>query len=89
MPFLLALDSSKLRKLAEDAALNMEEVFFLQKSADLIKTRSKYYLQHFRICPLTVLGSLMTKVREESAFGDDLFWISQLYAKDWEPGTTA
>jgi hypothetical protein len=31
----------------------------------------------------------MKRAREQVAFGDDWYWISQLYDEVWEPGETA
>lgn len=77
-----------LPKLAQDAGLDDEQAAFVRSTAILVKERGEHQSKNRGLCLLTLIAREMMKVREDIAFGNDLFWISQLYAKDWEPSPT-
>ena len=78
-----------LPELAQDAGLNDKAAAFVRNTAILVKERGESQSkQTGEIRLLTSTAPEMRKAREAMAFGNDLFWISQLYTKDWEPGPT-
>lgn len=72
-PFTMALDPSGLQEVVEATNMDAEHIRFIKESAFMIQEREAEIRQ----------------VREARAFGNDLYWISQLYDKDWKPSPTA
>ena len=89
LPFAVAEDISRLRKLFGHAELTETECEFIRNSALLVRERSKYKLPCLEMRLLTIAAHVMKMVQQDHAFGHDFFWISQLYEKDWRPGFTA
>ncbi|KIN08741.1 hypothetical protein OIDMADRAFT_107879, partial [Oidiodendron maius Zn] len=74
MPFTLVESSAKLHELKKFAELNEDQVQFLKDTAKLVQQKRK-----MRQC------EMMLKVREDRNFGNDYYFISQLYDADWCP----
>jgi len=67
--FHLAREFSKITRVKKIAELNEDQVQFLKDTAKLVQQKRE----------------MMLKVREERNFGNDYYFISQLYDADWCP----
>ncbi|KAK5702417.1 hypothetical protein LTR17_022344 [Elasticomyces elasticus] len=72
-PFQKALTKEGLTEVRATAGLTEEQARFTQASASAIRDRE----------------GIMQAARDWIAFGNDWFWISQLYDEDWKPGESA
>ena len=86
MPFTLLESSAKLQELKKIAELNEDQVQFLKDTAKLVQQkREMMQCQSLVELILTFIGEMMMKVREDRNFGNDYYFISQLYDADWFP----
>jgi len=72
-PFRQALKGWGLKDIKDEAALTDEQAQFVRETALLVEERE----------------SRMKTVYDGRQFGDDYYWIYQLYLKDWSPSPTA
>lgn len=86
MPFTLVESSAKLQELKKIAELNEDQVQFLKDTAKLVQQKRKMMQCRSLVeLILTFIGEMMLKVREDRNFGNDYYFISQLYDADWCP----
>lgn len=71
LPFHIPHDEKGRRELAKAAALNEEQLDFVWRTGDMVRD------------PVRV--ARMKHVREMFNVGDDFYWISMLYDKEWKP----
>ncbi|KAL4933686.1 uncharacterized protein BDV17DRAFT_65363 [Aspergillus undulatus] len=75
LPFHLTYDEKSLRYLAAAADLDSEELEFVKQTSEFVNSTSRVVR--------------MAEVRANKEYGDDMYWISQLYDQEWKPGPTA
>ncbi|KAL2821114.1 hypothetical protein BJX63DRAFT_418148 [Aspergillus granulosus] len=75
LPFHMTYDEESLRNLGAMADLNSEELNFVKQTSVFVNDRAR--------------RARMAEIRSTVNFGDDLYWISQLYDSDWTPGSIA
>ncbi|KAL4919312.1 hypothetical protein BDW62DRAFT_216989 [Aspergillus aurantiobrunneus] len=75
MPFHLTHDEKALRDLAAAANLDNHELEFVKRTSELVNNPGRV--------------ARMAEIRTNRKYGDDLFWVSQLYDPEWAPGPTA
>ena len=88
-PFTMALDPSGLQEVVEATNMDAEHIRFIKESAFMIQERGMYIIFIARTTLISTTEAEIRQVREARAFGNDLYWISQLYDKDWKPSPTA
>jgi hypothetical protein len=76
-PFELDWNSASL---VASAGLCEEQVNFVKDTAIYVQQNRKFEFRFISDFP----GAKMDMVRKEKLFGDDLFFVSQLYDKEWE-----
>ncbi|KAL3437898.1 hypothetical protein BDV09DRAFT_161242 [Aspergillus tetrazonus] len=74
LPFHLTYDEKSLRSLATAADLDSEELEFVKETSQHINHPAR--------------AARMAEIRANREYGDDLYWISQLYDVEWAPGPT-
>ncbi|KAL4911528.1 hypothetical protein BDW74DRAFT_143075 [Aspergillus multicolor] len=74
LPFHLTYDEKSLRHLATAADLDSEELEFVKETSQHINHPTR--------------AAHMADIRTNRKYGDDLYWISQLYDVEWSPGPT-
>ncbi|KAL4811469.1 hypothetical protein BDV18DRAFT_156056 [Aspergillus unguis] len=75
LPFHLTYDEKSLRDLATAAKLDSDDLEFVKMTSKLVNSPQRVKDMH--------------DIRKEKEYGDDLYWVSQLYDLDWKPGPTA
>ncbi|KAL4953331.1 hypothetical protein BDW69DRAFT_194945 [Aspergillus filifer] len=75
LPFHLTYDDKSLRSLAAAADLDSEELEFVKRTSEFVNHPDRV--------------ARMAEVRANREYGDDMYWISQLYDSEWRPGPTA
>ncbi|KAL4787661.1 hypothetical protein BJX76DRAFT_345352 [Aspergillus varians] len=75
LPFHLTYDEKSLRNLAAAADLDSEELEFVKQTSILVNDPARV--------------ARMAKVRTNKEYGDDMYWVSQLYDPEWVPGPIA
>ncbi|KAL4941730.1 hypothetical protein BDV06DRAFT_212435 [Aspergillus oleicola] len=75
LPFHLTYDEKSLRSLAAAADLDSEELEFVRRTSEFVNHPARV--------------ARMAEVRANREYGNDMFWISQLYDSEWRPGPTA
>ena len=90
-PFALAGRAESLQDLAEAAGLDAEQMELVKETSVWIKQNRKSITSHTKRLGTNpwISENNMKQLRQETAFGNDHYFISQLYDKDWKPGPTA
>ncbi|KAL2826070.1 hypothetical protein BDW59DRAFT_67050 [Aspergillus cavernicola] len=75
LPFHLTYDEKSLHNLAAAADLDRDELDFVKRTSELVNDPSRV--------------ARMDEIRKNGIFGEDLYWVSQLYDVNWTPGPIA
>lgn len=87
-PFTMTLDPSSLQEVAEATNMDAEHVRFVKESGFMIQERGMQIIIIAQTTLILAAKAEIEQVREARAFGNDLYWIWQLYDKDWKPSPT-
>src|SRR5436305_10763121 len=75
---------------ASIAELSEDQLQFIAKTGEYFEARSKSYLPPNLSYTFTnsraIVEELWRKIKEYGFFEDEMYFVSQLYEEDWQPG---